>query len=137
MITTVAEPVMTMPGPCGGTGVTQALMSAPADIDEIAEDIAVIAAVCAAGSPGVPEAAATAVSEIVFAVCSAATAASGIPRQAGLNPIKVLMLPGAGTRVPGKGCAVVSSILAAGPVGIYLPLIYGCVQTNKSYINLL
>ncbi len=137
-IETVAEPVISTPGPCGGigSGVEHTCMSAPAAALVIAEDIEERAAVFvassaafAAGAPGVPAAAVEAATAVLiaasaadFAACSAATAASGIPRQAGMKPINTETLPGPGERVGGSGCAVVSiKALAAGPVGISNP----------------
>lgn len=134
-IITVADPVILTPGPCGGTGdgTAQVWISAPAaapvialDIEASAADLAACSAAAAAGAPGVPAAAAVAATAVWIAVsaaaladCKAATAASGMPRHAGANPIKTFGLPGPGDSVGGKPCAVVSiNALAAGPVGI-------------------
>src|SRR2546430_2209279 len=109
-------------------------MSAPPAAPEImlpivAAHVALVvsSAALAAGAPGVPAAAIVAacatwiaVSEPCFAACNAAAAAAVTPRQAGRNPISTFMLPGPGVRTGGKGCATLSVILAASPVGILL-----------------
>src|SRR5438270_1589201 len=114
-------------------------MSAPADAPVIALDMAasvaplrVCSAAKAAGAPGVPAAAAVAATAVwiamsaaVFADCKAATAANGIPRQAGMKPIITVGLPGPGVKTGGSPCAVVSILdLAAGPCGISYSIQY-------------
>jgi len=84
LIITVAEPVISTPGPWGGTGdgTAHICMSAPADAPVIALDIdanAALLAACsaayAAGAPGVPAAAAVAASAALIAVSAAVFAA--------------------------------------------------------------
>jgi hypothetical protein len=107
-------------------------MSAPIDAPLIALDMAesaaafaASAAAFAAGAAGVPAAAVAAASATCIAVsatclaaCRAATAASGMPRQAGKKPIITFVLPGPTVNTGGKGCTTLSVVLAAGPCGI-------------------
>jgi hypothetical protein len=133
---TVAEGVMTIPGPCGGIGkgVRHAWMSDPPAADEIALPM-VAAAVAftvssanfAAGAPGVPAAATVAASatfiaasETAFAACIAAATAGFTPRHAGRKPIKTVMAVGPPVSIGGNGWATVSVTRAAGGI-FYLP----------------
>ena len=59
-----------------------------------------------------------AVSAADFAVWSAATAASGRPRQAGMAPIKTVGAPGPGPSTGGRGWVTESAMRATGPCGI-------------------
>jgi hypothetical protein len=133
-IITVAEGVITIPGPCGGmaNGVTQAWISEPPAAEDIALPIAAAhdafvasSAAFAAGAPGVPAAASVAASAVVinasdaaFAACIAAAAAGLTPRQAGKFPIITLTAVGPPVKTGGSGWATGSLSLAAGPVGI-------------------
>jgi hypothetical protein len=96
------------------------------DIAAKAAPLVACSAARAAGAPGVPAAALVAVSaakiaasEVAFAACNPAAAASGIPRQAGINPMRTVILPGPGVKTGGNPWATLSIFdLAAGPVGI-------------------
>jgi hypothetical protein len=135
LIITVAEPSMTTPGPCGGTGkgVVQVWISVPpaaaALIAELMDARVAALTACsaayAAGAPGVPAAAEVAASAVfivasaaLFADCNAATASSGIPRQVGSAPQKTLVLPGPPVNTGGSGCITESVNRAANPCGI-------------------
>ena len=134
LIITVAEPVITTPGPCIGMSgnVLQLWISVPpAAAVEIAELIearsaafVASAAARAAGPPGVGAAATAAASAAVAdaravdcADWSPAAAASGSPRHAGRLPISTVGLPGDPARIPGMGCATASVTREPGPVG--------------------
>jgi hypothetical protein len=132
LMSTVGDPSITTPGPCGGigSGVTQAWMSAPPAALVIVELICASccvftnsSAAFAAGAPGVPIAAAvaaaavfSAMSDAALAAWSPAAAAVGIARQAGRNPMSVFRLPGPGVSTGGNGCTTGSVIRAAGGI---------------------
>src|SRR5262245_28884587 len=138
LISTVCEPSITTPGPCGGIGkgVAQEWMSAPPaeleiilPIDAAEAAFTDSSAAFAAGAPGVPAAARVAasatlmaVSEICLAACNAPPTAPPTPLQAGSDPISTFRLPGPGPKTGGSGCTTLSVTLAAGPVGITCPL---------------
>src|SRR5688572_15802962 len=129
---TVADGVMTMPGPCGGigSGVAHACMSEPPAAAVIALPIAAAApdltsssAALAAGAAGVPAAATVAASavfmaasEMAFAACIAAATAGFTPRQAGCPPMMTVIAVGPPVITGGNGCETGSPSLAAGGI---------------------
>src|SRR5688500_16007623 len=137
---TVADGVITMPGPCGGAGsrVAHAWMSEPPAAALIAEPIAAAApaltsssAALAAGAPGVPAAATVAASavlmaasEMAFAACMAAATAGFTPRQAGCPPMITVIAVGPPVITGGSGCATGSPTLAAGGISSLLHLFH-------------